>query len=177
MAAPHLVEFNEFSPAKLCSYVESKQYQQIESLMDSIRNYLQDLQNETEEAEKVELVAVLFYRTCDEIKQMIRNDRLIIFPLIRDEGPKACKGRKLPIEMIQKMHKKIITLFERMRHMLNSYLSQPDWSQDFKMICEEIHSLEQQVLQVIYLKENILIPKVDTLFNQPCTGNCTPPAP
>jgi iron-sulfur cluster repair protein YtfE (RIC family) len=172
MAAPHLIEFSELTAAKLCTYIENKQYQQIESLMDSIRNNLQDLQNDTHEAEKVELIAVIYYRICDEVNQMIRNDRLIIFPLIRDDGSKACKGRKLPTEMIQKMHKKIMTLHERLRHMLNSYLAQPDWSQDFKLICEELHSLEQQVMQVIYLKENILLPKVENLFNQLCSGNC-----
>jgi iron-sulfur cluster repair protein YtfE (RIC family) len=140
--------------------------------MDSIRKYMQDLQNDTDEAEKVELITVLYYRISDEVNQMIRNDRMVIFPLICNEGSKSCKGRKLPMEMIKKMHKKILNLFERLRHMLNSYLAQPDWSQDFKLICEELHALEQQVLQVIYLKENVLLPKVENLFNQPCSGNC-----
>jgi hypothetical protein len=56
--------------------------------------------------------------------------------------------------------------------MLNNYIAKPEWTQDFRVICDELHEMDQQVMQAIYLKENVLLPKVASLFNQPCQKDC-----
>jgi iron-sulfur cluster repair protein YtfE (RIC family) len=173
MLESHLVEINELPPAKLCSYIENKHYQPIKGLLEILTSYMEEWTNESKEPEKVELMSILFYRLKDEVEQLIRNDTLIIFPLIRnDEDEKHCKGRKLPEDMIHRKNKKIIYLLDKMRQMANGYLAKADWTQHFRLMCDELHNLDQQVLQTIYLKENVLLPRVMKVFNQPCANNC-----
>jgi iron-sulfur cluster repair protein YtfE (RIC family) len=167
MLESHLVEINELPPGKLCSYIDNKHYQPIKHLLDTITDYIEEWTAEANDAEKVEVLSILYYRLKDEIEQLIRNDTLIIFPLIRnDQQVEASKSRKLPLEMIHSKNKKIMYLLDKLRHMANDYIAKPSWTQQFRLLCDELHNLDQQVLQTIYLKENVLLPKVEKLFNK-----------
>lgn len=173
MLESHLVEINELSSAKLCSYIENKHYQPIKLLLETLTGYMEEWTDESKEPEKVELMSILFYRLKDEIEQLIRNDSLIIFPLIRnDQDNSKSKARKLPVDMIHIKNKKIMYLLDKMRQMANGYLAKEDWTQHFRLMCDELHNLNQQVLQTIYLKENALLPKVLRQFNQPYEDDC-----
>ncbi len=173
MLDSHLVEINELPPGKLCSYIDNKHYQPIRRLLETLSEYIEEWTDESTDSEKVQLLTILFYRLKDEINQLIRNDTLIIFPLIRNDNEvKPCKGRKLPIDMIQSKNKKIMYLLDKMKQMANGYIAKPSWTQHFRILCDELHNLDQQVLQTIYLKENVLIPKVEKMFNQPCANDC-----
>lgn len=161
MVAPHLVEINELPVHKLCSFIDTKHYHAIIQAFSNVEENLDELQNTSEDAGKVEMVAVLFYRIKDEVQQLIRNDRLIIFPLVKKMVENAATAQgKVPVDMVHSMNKKILTLLDRMRHILNDYIAKTDWSQGFRIFCDELHNLEQHVLQAIYLKENVLLPKV-----------------
>ncbi len=173
MLEPHLVEINELPPGKLCTYIDNKHYQPVRRLLETLTDYIEEWTDESTDSEKVQLLSILFYRLKDEIDQLIRNDTLIIFPLIKqDDKAKDCKGRKLPVEMIHSKNKKIMYLLEKMKQMANGYIAKPTWTPHFRLLCDELHNLDQQVLQTIYLKENVLLPKVDKLFNQPCEKDC-----
>jgi iron-sulfur cluster repair protein YtfE (RIC family) len=173
MLESHLVEINELPTGTLCTYIDNKHYQPIRKLLETLTNYIEEWTEESSDTEKVQLLSVLFYRLKDEIEQLIRNDTLIIFPLIRnDDEVQACKSRKLPVEMIQSKNKKIMYLLEKMKHMANGYIGKPTWSTHFRLLCDELHNLDQQVLQTIYIKENVLLPKVGKMFNQPCANDC-----
>ena len=173
MLESHLVELNDLPAGKLCTYIDNKHYQPVRRLLDTVTDYLEEWTDECDDQEKVELLSILFYRLKDEIEQLIRNDTLIIFPLIRNDSNVApCQGRKLPLEMIHSKNKKIMYMLEKMRAMANGYIAKPAWTSNFRILCDELHNLEQQVLQSIYLKENVLLPKVEKLFNQPCEDDC-----
>lgn len=161
MLAPHLVEVKELPISKLCTYIDNKHYQPIEQLFHNIEDCLYELQSSSDEIGKAEMVSVLFYRIKDELQQLIRNDKIIIFPLVQrlqGEAPEM-KG-KVPVQMVHAMNKKIMTLLDRLRHIVNDYIAKPDWSQTFRIFCDELHNLEQHALQAIYLKENVLLPRV-----------------
>jgi iron-sulfur cluster repair protein YtfE (RIC family) len=173
MSGSHLVEVNELPADKLCTYIEHKFYQSIKTILENLTVYVEELIDDSSAQEKEELEDILLNKLKIEVEQLIRNDSLIIFPLIRNEAAvMPCKGRKLPLEMIHSKNKKIMYLFEKIRHMANGYIYKPTWSQQFKIFCGELHDLEQMVLQTIYLKENLLLPKVEKLFNQPCAKTC-----
>ncbi len=168
MLESHLVEINELSSGKLCSYIENKHYLPVKHSIDTITEYIEEWTEKATDAEQVEVVSILFYRLKDEIEQLIRNDTLIIFPLIRnDQQGEASHTRKLPLEMIHSKNKKIMYLLDKLRHLANEYIAKPSWTQEFRLLCDEMHNLDQQVRQTIYLKENVLLPKVEKLFNQP----------
>jgi iron-sulfur cluster repair protein YtfE (RIC family) len=169
MLESHLVEINELAPGKLCNYIDNKHYQPINRLIATISGYIEEWTAEATNAEQVEVLSILFYRLRDEIEQLIRNDTLIIFPLIRnDQDVETSKSRKLPVDMIHNKNKRIMYLLDKLRHLANEYIAKPSWTQQFRLLCDELHHLDQQVLQTIYLKENVLLPKVEKLFNQLC---------
>ncbi|MES2774803.1 MAG: hypothetical protein V4722_11500 [Bacteroidota bacterium] len=173
MQASHLVNVTELEPADLCNYLEHKCYTGLGQSLQTITHYIEDLSAEPEGAEQVHLCSLLFQKLKDETGQLIRNDTLIIFPLIRnDKGTKPCTARKLPVELIRSMHQKIMQLLERIRHQNNNYISKPTWSNTLRICTNELFQLEQQLQQVIYMKENTLLPKVEKLFNQECGGGC-----
>jgi iron-sulfur cluster repair protein YtfE (RIC family) len=173
MLDSHLVEINQLPPGKLCNYIDNKHYQPIRRMLDTITTYMEEWSEECKDHEKVDVVSILFYRMKDEIEQLIRNDTMIIFPIIRnDYQVTPCKGRKLPLEMIQRKNKKIMYLLDKMKQVANGYIAKSDWTQQFRLLCDELYNLDQQVLQTIYLKENVLLPKVEKLFNQPCGNEC-----
>ncbi|MCU0389160.1 MAG: hypothetical protein MUE71_11195, partial [Chitinophagaceae bacterium] len=85
MLESHLVEINQLPPGKLCTYIDNKHYQPIRRLLEMVTNYMEEWTDESSDHEKVELMSILYYRMKDEIEQLIRNDTLIIFPLIRND--------------------------------------------------------------------------------------------
>lgn len=173
MLHSHLIEVNDLPPGKLCTYIDHKYYQPIKKLLETIAVYIEEWTEECKDTEKVESVSVLFYKLKDEVEQLIRNDTLIIFPMIRnDRHVTPCKGRKLPLEMISNKNKKIMHFLDKMKLQANGYIADSGWTQQFRLVCDELYYLDQQVVQTIYLKENVLLPKVVKEFNQPCGDNC-----
>jgi iron-sulfur cluster repair protein YtfE (RIC family) len=173
MQAAHLVNINELEPADLCNYLEHKSYSGIQQSLQTISHYIEDLLQQPDGAEQVHLCSLLFAKLKDEVEQLMRNDTLIIFPLIRnDKGTKPCTARKLPVELIRTMNQKIMQLLERIRHQSNNYISKSTWGNALRICNNELYQLEQQLQQVIYIKENSLLPKVEKLFNQDCKGGC-----
>lgn len=162
MQATHLVNVNEMEPNDLCDYLELKSYSGIQRSLETVSHYMEDLSKGAEDAEKIQLVSLLYQRLKDEVEQLMRNDTIIIFPLIRNQQGKAPgSGRKLPEDMIRGMHKKIMQLLERIRQQANNYINKPNWSNAFRVCFNELYDLEQQLQQVIYIKENTLLPKVE----------------
>ncbi len=173
MQAAHLVNMNDLEPADLCNYLEHKSYTGIQQSLQTISHYMEDLLQQPDGVEQVQLCSLLFAKLKDEADQLMRNDTLIIFPLIRnDKGTKPCTARRLPVALIRTMDQKIMQLLERVRHQSNNYISKPSWGTALRICNNELYQLEQKLQQIIYLKENSLLPKVEKLFNQDCKGGC-----
>jgi iron-sulfur cluster repair protein YtfE (RIC family) len=125
-----------------------------------MEEYLHEVETESSTSGQEDLVMLLFYKLKDELEQMLRNDRIIVFPLIRREiGHANQAGMPLPTAMIHQMHKKILKLLDKLRLQVNSYLVKPEWSESFKLFCDELFTLDQQIQQAIYIKENVLLKK------------------
>jgi iron-sulfur cluster repair protein YtfE (RIC family) len=126
-----------------------------------MEEYLHEVEEEQSTSGKEDLVMLLFYKLKDELEQMLRNDTIIVFPLIRHEiGQAYHANMPLPTAMIHQMHKKILKLLDKLRTQVNSYLVKPEWSESFRLFCDELFTLDQQVQQAIYIKENVLLKKV-----------------
>lgn len=113
------------------------------------------------DADKLTLATMLFVRLKDETDQLIRNDRLVLFPLIEKEWePGADHGPHLPLQMIREKNKKILNILDRLRQIANNYILKPEWSTETRLFFEELFGLDQMITQAIYLKENVLVPKL-----------------
>jgi iron-sulfur cluster repair protein YtfE (RIC family) len=161
MLASHLVEVNELSPPQLCHYIDHKQYTPVRQSLEALFETIDQLKNEELDAEKITLASMLFVRLKDETEQLIRNDRLVLFPLIEKEWTKPVPGAPhLPLQMIRDKNKKILSILDRLRQIANSYILKPEWSTQTRLFFEELFGLDQMITQAIYLKENVLVPKL-----------------
>jgi iron-sulfur cluster repair protein YtfE (RIC family) len=161
MLASHLVEVNELSPPQLCHYIDQKQYIPIRQSLDAVMQSADRIEDGQLETDKLTLATMLFVRLKDETDQLIRNDRLILFPLIEKEWePGAVHAPHLPLQMIREKNKKILNILDRLRQIANSYILKPEWSTETRLFFEELFGLDQMITQAIYLKENVLVPKL-----------------
>jgi iron-sulfur cluster repair protein YtfE (RIC family) len=172
MYATQYINPSKLTAPELCDFLEKAFYAEIKQLVDSIQQSVDEMPGEGEDS-NIDLFALLFLKLKDELMQMMRNDKLIIFPLIRDSGEESkCPARRLPLEMIQGMHQKIMLLLEKIRQQANNYLPKTGWQPAFAACCAEMFKLEQEIHKAIYTKENELLKRVSDQFNQPCSGNC-----
>ena len=160
MLAPHLVEVNELSPLQLCHYIEQKQYIPIKQAFGSINEFANEAEHSNDSMETLSLVSLLLNKIKDETEQLMRNDLLIIFPLIKriSKEPQV-EAPHLPVKMIREKNRKILNLLDKLRQVANGYMLKPEWSGDVRLYFEELFTLDQMIAQAIYLKENVLIPK------------------
>ncbi len=164
MMASHLVEVNELLPPQICSYIETKHYvpikQSLKLLSSHAEAMTQTMKAEEPDAEKLNLAALLFVRLRDETEQLIRNDTIIIFPLVRNQQDVPERHRpNLPLQMVREKNKKILSLLEKLRQTANNYILKPEWTTEARLFFEELFGLEQMIQQAIYLKENVLLPR------------------
>jgi len=172
MYATQYIDPAKLTAPELCDFLEKAFYAEIKQLTDSIQLRVDQIPAESEEC-NIDLFALLFMKLKDELMQMMRNDKLIIFPLIRTlEEDGQCSSRRLPLEMIQGMHQKIMQLLEKIRQQANNYLPKKGWQPAFTDCCAEMFKLEQEIHKAIYTKENELLKKVSSQFNRTCNGNC-----
>ena len=161
MFASHLVEVNELSPPQLCHYIEQKHYLPIRQSLATMREYAENLQNSEKDPEKLGLAAMLYVRLMEEMEQVIRNDQMILCPLIMRQNGDLSSGKlTLPAQMIHEKNKKILNLLERLRSLANNFILKPEWNTDTRMFFEELFTLDQMISQAIYLKENVLLPRL-----------------
>lgn len=161
MSAAHLIDIKQLSEAELCDYLEYKFYTGIRQLLTTIHHYTAELSADGEGALQSEIFGLLFNKLEDETQQMMRNDEIIIFPLIRQKNKYgALSTGKVPVAFIGQMHKKIMLLLDKIRHQLNNYISKPEWIPAYKICIGEMFNLEQEIQQAIYLKENVLLLKM-----------------
>jgi iron-sulfur cluster repair protein YtfE (RIC family) len=161
MLASHLVEVNELSPPQLCHYIDQKHYIPIRQSLDDVFESISKIKEDQLDAEKLSLASMLFVRLKDETDQLIRNDRLVLFPLIDKEWePGSIHGPHLPLQMIRDKNKKILNILERLRQIANNYILKKEWNTETRLFFEELFGLDQMITQAIYLKENVLVPKL-----------------
>ncbi len=171
MLATHLLNINDLNPDELCNFIETRYYSQIDALLKNLDGMVAKLEDSCTETDTLITVSLMLYsRMADEVKQLLRLDRQIIFPLIK-AATETDGHRHLPNDNIHRHHERIMKLLAKLRHQANDFVVQPGWSQPFKIFCDDSYSLEQCLQQVIYLKENLLLPKMnaaatDTNTNQ-----------
>ena len=166
-------EVSHLNPPELCDHLEQTFYADIRQLIQTIQHNLQQLTLDSLTIERVELFSLLFLKLQEEVMQMMRNDEIIIFPLIRNaKNVSPCPARKLPIDMIQHTHQRIMLLLEKIRQQANNYLPKSGWEPAYIICCSKMFTLEQVLHRAIYTKENELLQKVKIIFNKPCSGSC-----
>lgn len=152
----HIINYNDFTPAELCNYLEERHYVQILSDLGSTKNYIETLTIE-EDTPLIELINTLFHKLDLEINQLFTKDHILLFPYLIQN-----KDTVINLAPINLIHQRIIDILQKLRGLMNNYVQQPGWSNHFKICSNELHSLEQNIHHVIYVKEVFLWSKVKT---------------
>lgn len=167
MMASHLVEVNELTPPQLCHYIEQKHYAPIRQSLVTLAEYSNLMQHSDVEPDKLSVGHMLFGRLKEEMEQVIRNDSMILFPLIAQADAKGrIREATIPAQMIRDKNKKILSLLEKLRLIANNFILKPEWDTDTRLFFEELFSLDQLITQAIYLKENVLLPRIQKASEQ-----------
>jgi iron-sulfur cluster repair protein YtfE (RIC family) len=164
MIASHLIDFNEFSPGQLSDYIEHNLYGPLHHSLESLHQSLEKALATSLDADKIGVIALLVNRLREETEQLMRNDELVIFPLIRrGESAEKADGPKIPQHFIRSKNERIINLLEKLRQLSNNYMLQPNWNHEAKLFFEHLFQVDQSINQCIFLKENVLLPKLQNV--------------
>ena len=161
MLATHLLGIHELTPEELCNFIETRFYSQVDALLKSLDLHSGRMEDNQETGDTLVTVSLMLYtRLGDECRQLMRFDRQLIFPLIREIAV-AGDGRSLPKDAISHQHERIMKLMDKLRKQAHNYVIQSGWSNEFRMFCDDAFSLEQCMQQAIYIKENLLLPRIE----------------
>jgi hypothetical protein len=158
----HILNYNDFTADELCQYLEERHYTQILADMESIQNYLMNL-NCLEDSEIVEVAIVVFSKLNTEVKQLFTKDSILLFPHLKNNSTV-----KINLEPVNLIHGKISAILMQLRKLMNNYVQQPGWSNQLKICCNELYALEQSIQHVLYIKENFLWTKINSFASHEC---------
>lgn len=158
----HAINYTDFSPNELCTYLEERYYTQIINDFENTKKYLKDLLQD-EYSQNIDLVNSLFYKLEGETTKLFARDRILLFPHITNPTPAG-----ICLKPMTEIHQRIIDLLQKIRGFMNNYVPQPLWSTNMKICCNELYVLEQEIQYVLYIKENFLW----TRINNNCSGEC-----
>ncbi|MBK9328229.1 MAG: hypothetical protein IPM95_02715 [Sphingobacteriales bacterium] len=158
----HIINYNDFSAEELCNYLEERHYPQILADLETTQNYLEFLSSE-EHSETTDLTNTLFHKLQEEVKQLFVKDHILLFPHVK-KHPVS----QISLAPINSIHQRVMAILQKLRGLMNNYVQQPNWSNQFKICCNELYAIEQNIQHILYIKENFLWTKIE---------NRTAPAP
>ena len=151
----------------LCILIEKEYHFQIMDSGKKIKEYLllhSDISDLT--APVSELLHLLFAKLDDEMNHLFRKESALIFPQIRKKyigNQKRQDAQSIgldTIESVRSTQSVISSLIQRIRQLLNNYLIQPHWNQDWKNCVNELFVLENKIFQWMHVEQNLLFPKL-----------------
>ncbi len=163
-----LVNFYEIETDVLCDYIEDKLHVVLRHQASLIQKYLQqDLYCVCNCTTQFSLIQVLFQRLNDEMEQVFRKEKLILFPLIRENinnlTPHTLSDKVF--DLLKESHNKMIQISQKIRQLTSNYFAKPGWNAAAKLCINELFDFEQTLQQWIHLEEGVLYPKVATVHS------------
>ncbi|MBX7240983.1 MAG: hemerythrin domain-containing protein [Bacteroidia bacterium] len=158
-----LINFYEIETDVLCDYIEDKLHVMLRHQASLIQKYLhQDLYCVCNCTTQFSLIQVLFQRLEDEMEQVFRKEKLILFPLIRENvnNPKPHALSAKVFDLLRESHNKMIQISQKIRQLTSNYFAKPGWNAAAKLCVNELFDFEQSLQQWIHLEEGVLYPKV-----------------
>jgi iron-sulfur cluster repair protein YtfE (RIC family) len=156
----------ELTPGELCDVVEQDYHLAITASATIIGQFLSknpDLPDLPVAAS--ELVHLLFSKLNDELKHLLLKESGIIFPCIRNckKGPQALCVKDTMVEVIRGRQSVVTALLQRMRQLLNNFVTTPQHNPEWKTCINAFFLLETAVFQWIHVEQNLLYPAVQQI--------------
>ena len=152
--------------AGLCFLIENECHTAIEDSFTGVQGYLSGGATPNLPLPATELLQILYSKLNDEVKQLFRKEKLLLFPAIRNQAEDNTAVQISVPDSIQHTHKVITNLLLKIRQVLNNYLIEPTWNQEWKSCVNELFHLEGKIHQWIYIEQNLLYPSVSGLSHK-----------
>jgi iron-sulfur cluster repair protein YtfE (RIC family) len=152
----HIINYNDLETEELCHYLEERHYVQILKDFETTEKYLQQLNSGDEDPEITDLLNALFSRLNLEVIQLFTKDRILLFPHVKYHAEK-----EISLDPINQVHQRVMDLLQKLRGLMNNYVQKPRWSTQYKICCNELYALEQNIQHILYIKENFLWTKIN----------------
>ncbi len=152
----HIINYNDFSAEELCNYLEERHYTQVLADLETTQNYIEFLLADSDEnSELTGLINTLFHKLREEVQQLFVKDHILLYPHVK-QNP----GKYISLAPINTIHQRIMSILQKLRGLMNNYVQQPNWSNQFKICCNELYAIEQNIQHILYIKENFLWTKI-----------------
>jgi hypothetical protein len=146
--------------AGLCFLIENECHTAIEASFSGVNNYLSGGYTPNLSLSSTELLQILYSKLYDEVKQLFRKEKLLLFPAIRNQSEDNTAVQISIPTSIQHTHKVITNLLLKIRQLLNNYLIEPGWNREWKSCVNELFQLEGKIHQWVYIEQNLLYPAI-----------------
>jgi iron-sulfur cluster repair protein YtfE (RIC family) len=152
-------------PEALCDFIEKECQTAINTSCTKITHYFSQETNKELPEPTFELAQILYAKLDDEVQHLFLKELGIIFPAIKNAGPGHCIHERIP-DSIQHTQQVIINLLLKLRQLLNNYVIQPGWNNEWKTCLNELFLLENLIHQWIYIEQSLLYPSITSKKDQ-----------
>lgn len=149
------------SAQEACSVIPSDYHAPVLKSCALVKGYLHQHVAINEIPESVsEIVQLVFQKIEDELTYTFRKETGIVFPHIQQQLAGAEYLQPKVIEAMLNTHQVLIQLFQKLRQLMQHYITKPDWSQSLKSCVHEMFLLETYVLRWIQFEQTVLYPQL-----------------
>lgn len=158
----HVLNYNDFAADELCNYLDERYYNHILNDFNITQKYIEHLSYE-DASKNADLIVTLFNKLRVEVNQLFVKDRILLFPHFIHS-----KDTHINLQPINQLHQRILEILRKIRSLNNNYISQPTWSNLSKICSSELFSIEQSIEHILYIKENFLWTKINSIQVNEC---------
>ena len=164
-------------PSKLCRHIVDTHHAYLYSALPQLQALLDKVRKAHAERHGHMLteVASYFETLRQDLQEHLPKEENILFPLIcaleqeAAGGPRAqshCGSVRNPIARMIYEHESAGRLLEALRKTTHNYAVLPDFCTSFKALYDGLQGLEADLHEHIFLENNILFPKAETMEEQ-----------
>jgi regulator of cell morphogenesis and NO signaling len=161
------IAFNQLEPPCIAEFITSRYHAQIRSLGPVLATQLTKLR-EKDSSFKQELTAIsgLFQRLMDDISSHMRKEEFVLFPYIKERSrEQADLVQSMPLlnsvlQQMRREHRQYSDTMAQIRRLTNNFTPPDDACPQTRLCLAVLNEFESDLLENIYLENNILFPKL-----------------
>jgi len=178
MSSYQHISFNDLEPATLAEFITGRYHTQTRSLGLLIISQLAVIRDcNCSMKQELQAISGLFQRLVDDVSSHLRKEEFVLFPYVKQTTcvPETAEHiQRMPLlsSVLQQMrrdHRSYADTMAQIRRLTNNFTAPDDACSMTRLCLAELQEFEYDMLQHIYLENNILFPKLlrieDSLSN------------
>lgn len=169
MSSYQHISFNDLDPATLAEFITGRYHTQTRSLGLLIISQLTVIRDcSCSMKQELQAISGLFQRLVDDVSSHLRKEEFVLFPYVKQTtcgSATAVQSQRMPLlsSVLQQMrrdHRSYADTMSQIRRLTNNYTAPDDACNMTRLCLAELQEFEYDMMQHIYLENNILFPKL-----------------